>query len=248
MKVHFLVWFVLSGIFMRMYGGKIDTKQIVYLFNNTDYTIWATSELKKKGRHYSVKNLLDGDITTVWATRENGGVGEGLVVFRRWNGIYIVNGFSKTRELYQKNNRAKEINVAIYRYYYVFGITGGTVEAGPPREALLVNPLTNENVSEEPLVELLFSTNITLRDEYLYTNKCCFPINYEEDEREIKEKIKSLRLQKGFDEIYDVKESCDYFDFHRIGYVVVLTIQSIYKGTQYNDLCISEIGFWADDK
>jgi hypothetical protein len=250
MKVYFLVWFVLSGIFMSMYGGKIDTKRIVYLFNNTDYTIWATSELKEKGRHYSVKNLFDRDITTVWATRENGGVGEELILFfsgsyivDEWRrGVWIINGYPKNENLFLKNNRAKEIEIKLYRYYLV-GISGGTVEAGPPREALLVNPLRSDNVTDEPLVEFILSTNITLIDGYLYTNKYYFPIRFESDEKETALRIRNLRIEKG---IQDSPE--DYDGYSAIGYALVFTIKSIYKGTQYNDLCISEIGFLGDDK
>ncbi|QJR21308.1 hypothetical protein BREVNS_0558 [Brevinematales bacterium NS] len=253
MKVYFLIWFVLSGIFMRMYGGKIDTKQIVYLFNNTDYTIWATSELKEKGRHYSVKNLLDGDITTVWATRENGGVGEEVIVFfsgsymvDEWKrGVWIVNGYNKSENLFLKNNRVKEMEIKLYRYYLV-GVTGATLEAGPPREALLVNPLRIDNIMAEPLVELILCTNIMLIDSYLYTNNYYFPIHFGSNEKETALRIRSLRIEKGIQDTQGIFK--DYYGYDAIGYALVLTIKSIYKGTQYNDLCISEIGFLADDK
>ncbi len=237
------------GVFVNMYGKeKIDVKKIIYLYNKTDYTVWATSELKEKGYNYSAKNLIDGRLDTVWATRVNGGVGEEVVMFRRGKGISIINGYSKTEDLYQKNNRVKEINIRIYRYYYLFGITGATVEAGPPRESLLVNPLRNDSAFKEPLVEFIFHTNITLRDEYLYTNTFYFPIDFEEDEKEAAKKIRKLRLEKGLDNTNDIMSGDDYFKWHRIGYSVVFTIKSIYKGSKYNDLCISEIWFLSEEE
>jgi hypothetical protein len=187
-----------------------------------------------------VKNLLDGDMTTVWATRENGGVGEEVVLFRVNKYFYLINGYGKSKNLYLNNNRVRELELNIYRYYAMI-VAGATTEAGPPREAILINPLDEE----EPLIEFVFKTNLLLKDEYLYTNKCFFPIDFDRDEKETGERIKKLRMEKGIVSRY-FDENYAGYDF--IGYILILTINSVYQGNKYNDLCISEIGFLADDK
>ncbi|MEJ5284629.1 MAG: hypothetical protein WHS77_06210 [Brevinematales bacterium] len=252
MKFCFAILFL--GLFLNMYGGeKIDTKKIIYLYNKTDYTIWATSELKEKGYNYSAKNLIDDRLDTVWATRVNGGLGEELIMFFSgrhmvdgWRrGIWIINGHGKNKDLFLKNNRVKELELKLYRNYSV-GIAGATVEAGPPRESLLVNPLSEDNALKDPLIEYIFQTNITLRDEYLYTNKYYFPINFEENEKETEGRIKKLRLEKGIQDTNDIFSN--YYGYNSIGYVLILTIKSIYKGSKYNDLCISEIWFLSEEE
>lgn len=237
----FCFWIVLLSVFMKMYAGdEIDVQRIIYLYNKTDYRLWATSELKEKGRDYSVKNLLDGDVNTAWATRINGGVGEQIVIFGIDKGIFIVNGYGKSKDIYLKNNRAKEIEVKIYRAY-VGVVAGATTEAGPPRESLLINPLEEEI----PLIELVSKTNFVLKDEYLFTNTYYFFLDFKKDEKETVERIKKLRKEKRITKEYMGE---DYVGYHALEYIMVFTIKSIYKGTQYNDLCISEIGFLADDK
>ncbi len=239
--MRFFVVILCLGMFVNMYGGeKIDTKKIIYLYNKTDYDVWATSELKEKGYNYSAKNLIDDRLDTVWATRVNGGVGEGLAIFRVGKRMCIINGHGRSRELFIKNNRTKELELKLYRYYIII-VAGATVEAGPPREALLINPLEDET----PLIELVVKTNFVLKDEYLYTNKFYLSIDFDKGEKETAERMKRLRVERG---IFEKYMGDDYPGYDSVGYVLVLTIKSIYKGSKYNDLCMSEIWFLNEEE
>lgn len=201
---------------------KITEKLIKHIYDDTKLWEYATSELKENGYVFSVKNLLEGNGKTnyPWATRVNGGIDESILIFfsqpnpdlnEKWlKGIGIVNGFAKSESLYKANNRAKVIEIKLYRFEF----TDVQSEIEHPKGRIIWSE-----------IKLLEQTNVTLNDEYLYDNKLYFSTNLENDYNSNKKK----------------KYSTATFD-----YALVLTIDSVYNGSKYNDLCISEISFLTE--
>lgn len=76
--------------------------------------IEASSTLKG---NYNVKNLLDGDLDTVWVEGKQGsGVGEWVEVELKnyaLGAIGVINGYTKNEETYRKNNRIKSLKIEV---------------------------------------------------------------------------------------------------------------------------------------
>jgi len=180
---------------------KFTPKSIEKLFNKTEAEYFATSELEEKGYVYSAYYLVDGNTNTCWATRVNGGVGEEILIFLKWaKGVSILNGFTKSKALYEANNRVKEVEIKLYRMLY-----DGTSDAIDfPRMLYMTS------------INLLEQTNIILHDEFGVENKYYFST--------------------------DIKSAEEF-----VQYALVLRIKSVYRGSKYNDLCISEIRLLDDE-
>jgi hypothetical protein len=198
-------------------ADKITEKKIRQIFNSTKSWEYATSELKENGYMFSVSNLLEeyGNSGSCWATHINGGVGESVLIYflqpnedsnEKWQkGIGIINGFAKSEVLYKANNRAKDIEVKLYRFEV--NMLQGTIDA--PKGMVI-----------GPDLKLLEQTNITLNDNYLSENRLYFSTDLAIDNYEVRQETGSI-----------------------YGYALVLTMKSVYKGSKFNDLCISEISF-----
>jgi len=79
--------------------------------------VLATTTLSSDGNNtYGAYNLIDEDNSTAWVEGVNdAGIGQ-RIIFKAdspqtVNHIQILNGYCKTRDLYQKNNRVKTINI-----------------------------------------------------------------------------------------------------------------------------------------
>jgi hypothetical protein len=73
--------------------------------------VYTSSTLPGDNDRYSVRNLFDGDINTVWATDGNG-IGAVIEIeFADVQFIGILNGFVRSKELYYDNARVKKLKV-----------------------------------------------------------------------------------------------------------------------------------------
>jgi hypothetical protein len=192
---------------------KITEDKIKQIFNKTELWEYATSELKEKNVVYSVSNLIDGDTSTCWATRMNGGVDESILFFftpdPNYNdglqkGINIINGFARKKELYEANNRVKDVELKLYRMI----VDGVMNRVKYPRNLSLID------------LNLIEQTNTILKDEYLSENEVYFNTDLKSD---------FMMNNKNGEAL--------------VFYALVLTVKSVYKGSKFNDLCISEISF-----
>lgn len=76
----------------------------------------ASSTLVASGYNYETKNLYDNNKSTCWCEGVDGdGIGETITVSFtesvNIDTIQLINGFSKTQDLYNKNNRLKKISL-----------------------------------------------------------------------------------------------------------------------------------------
>jgi len=175
---------------------KINEESIINIFNNTPFWEYATSELAENGYNFSVSNLVNNNQGTCWATRTNGGIGEAILLFFNnqffpsyrninsdykfdWQGgINILNGFAKSKRLYEENNRAKDIEIKLYKMYL------DMPAYGHPKGSMAITTI--------PLI-LLERTNLVLKDEYLSDNKIYFSTNLELDAKSSTDAIRHLK-------------------------------------------------------
>ena len=100
-----------------------EINNIVAVDNNTVLNpiswnnVSASSYLIEKSRYYNPENAIDNDTSTAWieGLKENDGIGE-FIEFSsentfRVDKIDIINGFTKSQDLYMKNNRVKKITL-----------------------------------------------------------------------------------------------------------------------------------------
>jgi len=194
-------------------------------FSNARGISYASSELEKPcnlmeiGR-YSPINLMDKDISTSWVEGETGS-GTGSFVFlgtgteiKKY--IVIYNGYEQSMSLFTKNNRVKELKISLY--------TGFTTDLDENQFGFAAD------VKVYPETK-----NILLKDK-MGPQVFTFPFNLD--------KIKEFRdtlTQKYLDDKKDdirIKNS----KLH-IFYFLKFEIVSIYKGSKWDDTCISEISF-----
>lgn len=216
MKRVFIILFILANGWV--FGGDgvyFNEKKIKDLFLNTDKYIYATSQLKEKGYDFKVENLVDENAKLPWSVRKNGGVEEEIMLIfyppapyseEKWaRGLNIINGFHQNPALFDQNNRAKEMDVYLYKIYY----DARDNMKSPRGEALLG-------------FYLIESNSIELKDGYAAKNLIYFKTDLEKED-------KTNNTKK-----------------HSVQYAMVLKIKSVYKGSKYNDLCISKINFLYD--
>jgi hypothetical protein len=88
--------------------------------NSTQWlqSIYVSSTLPSTGNKYTVENLFDNNLNTVWSTAGNG-IGTVIEIkleegYQEALSLGILNGFVRSRELYYDNSRIKTIKVATF--------------------------------------------------------------------------------------------------------------------------------------
>lgn len=100
------------------YKGKSGWVNMDYLKNNLRFTVKASSILKSQaGFNYFPQNIVDNNKNTCWAEGISGdGIGETIVVSCEkeftFNKIKIYNGYCKSKELFNDNNRPKILKLS----------------------------------------------------------------------------------------------------------------------------------------
>ncbi len=104
-------------------GGAVD---ISYKPDVEDVSnIYASSVLDEyKGIVYYPNNIIDGNMKTAWVENVSGyGEGEYIEIFFMGSvdisQLQLINGYSKSQELYYKNNRAKKIRITFSNGEYI---------------------------------------------------------------------------------------------------------------------------------
>lgn len=184
---------------------------------------WATSELSHPddekedyfsiGKRYGVFKLFDNDTSTAWVEGERDS-GTGVSVYIRIPGnlrrIEIFNGYGRSKYLWERNNRVKNLNLTVYIGIHPEGY-----------------------VSENGLVYLAkqFQEEVPLDlKDYFGMQSVEFPLSWEI--------------------LYDFRDNViaqyhNEFDmpFSNVSFIIKFEITGIYKGSTWDDTCISELGF-----
>ncbi len=190
-----------------------------WLFNKS-------SELEDPGAYdfgeYGAHNLFDDDPATCWAEGTSGdGIGE-FIFFKISGGIdriIIMNGYGKSKDIFEKNNRVKALKASLY------------VGINRPADATELG-LYFQSVKFEEEAELQV-------DDTMSKQSIHFPFDWS--------KIRKLR-SRAMDEYLDMhgkelaEQRIDKEDL-TVSYILWLEIEDIYKGSTYDDCCISGIGW-----
>jgi len=176
---------------------------------------------------YGAHNLFDKDGSTAWVEGVKGdGIGESVYIGMgdRLNEIIcIVNGYQKSRSIYFKNNRPKTLRLSLF---VGFMIPGEVTE--------IVSVCRIRQFGNEKL--------IILRDT-LGPQEFRLPFNLLKAS-EFEEQSMQLFLNdfgKEFEKITKSCSGCDTVPY--VEYILLLEIVDVYKGTKWDDTCISDIWF-----
>ncbi len=184
------------------------------------YFVYASSELPNPNqgdeplnRKYGVANLFDGDFTTPWVEGVDGnGVGQHIYVSipEDCKTINILNGYGKSKALFQQNNRVKRVKASLYT---------GINPVGALSELAYLFKL-------KPFGKEFF---LDLKDlDSLQT--IAFPF-VDNELNQLKESVKAAYFEQFTDPIYQMVT------------FIKFEIESVYKGSKYDDTCISELFF-----
>ncbi len=175
---------------------------------------------------YSAYQLLDKNVTTAWAEGVGGeGIGEYVLIGQENTlpeKIHINNGYQKTESLYYKNNRPKTLKLSLYVAYY---LPGDVTELGRSLQCL----------------QYPDSIILHLKDKM---GTQVFELSFDI------EKVKSIKSTGDADFENKFKERVDKFVEHEHyrGYILKLEIMDVYKGSKWDDTCISDIWFSRERK
>ena len=175
---------------------------------------------------YSAYQLFDKNLTTAWVEGVNGnGIGEYVLIGRNNDlpdKIHINNGYQKTESLYYKNNRPKTLKLSLYVAYH---LPGDVTELGKMYQCL----------------QYPDSIIIHLNDK-MGTQVFELPFDIK--------KVKSIKSTGDADFAKEFEERVDEFIEHEhyFGYIIKLEIVDVYKGSQWDDTCISDLWFSREKK
>jgi hypothetical protein len=210
----------------------LKAEETIFLVDGIEATATLADEsdsedasFQRSGR-YSVRKTTDGDPATCWAVG-NGGIGEKIYILVKpgAKAIKIINGLAKSRNLFQANNRVKSLEVTAYA-----GFTSDrhVTEIGQNYIVFIFAP----------------SAKIILQDT-MSEQSLRFPFKWSELSRHgsavEKEAVRWAEIQeaaereRGQDVPGSLKQSI------RIAYILRLEIKELYRGSKYNDTCISEL-------
>ncbi|MCK5879907.1 MAG: hypothetical protein KAH24_09005 [Holophagae bacterium] len=165
---------------------------------------------------YGARNLFDGNPATCWAEgRKDSGIGQELKVAVRGipDRIRLVNGYGKSPALFAKNNRIKEVQLTCYA---AFSIEGHVSELAMELEALKFPIEKTVTLMDQPEEQgIHFPFNNTELHAFLKKTKALF---FQKHPGLTPKKVQQFLL-------------------------VSCKIQSVYRGTQWNDTCLSELSF-----
>lgn len=218
----FLILFLNSLLVFNIYAAEWQELSI----HDAVHLHLASSELDDPGAYefgrYGAHNLFDHDSTTCWAEGVSGdGIGELLYIGFEENldTIFIVNGYSKTKNLFYKNNRVKKIK---------FSIFVGINKPGYVSEICVFYDAIK--FKQDTIIQL---------EDTMAPQEIAFPFNWEELNQ-----FKKSSLQMFVkDHTKELEDSGIKEDELNVQYIMLLEIVDVYKGSKYEDTCISDIWF-----
>lgn len=231
---------------------SLSTFLLIILAACTTQTAWEKFELHSVQGYYSTSseldavdpfeglgkyggfNLFDRDPATAWVEGVDGdGIGETFTIGvgdELKENICIVNGYQKSEALYSQNNRIKTLRVTLYAGFMIPGdVTeiyafAYAVPFGKPAEIRLVDSFGVQQIQ--------FPFDMTAAEAFKDKQMTVF-------QNDFKTRLEEIRNVAGMN---DLKPE--------VQYLLKCEIMDIYKGSKYDDTCISDIwqGSAEDEK
>ena len=180
----------------------------------------VTSELEDPGPRefgrYGAHNLFDGKKATCWAEgRPDSGLGEALYVDlpRRAKAVWLVNGYPKRDDLFQKNNRLKTVRLSLLAGFINLG---GTTE--------LFTSFFTSGPAQEVEIELADSPQ---------PQRIALPFSWPRAE--------AFQNESRSDRGYSPPSGFPPELAER--FFLKLVITGVYRGSKWDDTCLSELWF-----
>lgn len=176
---------------------------------------------------YGGFNLFDRNPATTWVEGVDGdGIGETLTIGigeQLKENIFIVNGYQKSRDLFTQNNRVKTLRLTLYVGFMIPGDVTEiyayvyAVPFGEPKE-------------------------IQLKDSFGVQT---FPLPFDITGTEaLKEKLRGVFLEDFKTRIEEIQKISGVVELNpEVQYILKCEILEVYKGSKYDDTCISDIWF-----
>ncbi len=177
--------------------------------------------------------LFDKDLTTAWVEGvKSDGIGEYVLLGHEKalpDKIHINNGYQKSESVYRKNGRPKVLRLSLYVAYYLpddFTELGGNFYCLPFPDSILLE--LNDEMGTQA-IELAFNK------EKIGSLKKLGDLSFKNEFGEIiAERLNTNSDNDWYEEFY--------------GFVVKLEIIDVYKGSRWDDTCISDIWFSTEKK
>jgi len=188
--------------------------------------------------------LFDKDVTTAWVEGAKGdGIGEYVLIGHKNtfpDKIHINNGYQKTESLYFKNGRPKSLRISLYVAYH---LPADVTELGGNYYCL---PFQHTILIEGKLIPM--KNSLRLRDK-MEPQYFILPFD-KEKVASLKELGDSLFEEDFMDRRAEILENSSGFEQHKAfyGYIFKLEILDVYKGSQWDDICISDVWFSTEEK
>jgi hypothetical protein len=212
------------------------------LSTKLEQSVWASSvfceEIRGKQVCYTPERLFDGDSGTCWVEAgPGGGIGEWIlfVINRPVEGLRMTNGFARSPELYQSNNRLKTVRLS-----FVVGFTAPGLVTELDYYLYFLTDLKETEVQLQDTMApqpVDFSIAYQEHRQMVWEALDRFYDSYPFFMREI-EKDLGLEPNIGKEQL---KQQQDLI-FEAFGMSCLrLEILEVYPGERYDDTCLSEI-------
>jgi hypothetical protein len=194
---------------------------------------------------YCACRLFDKDVTTAWVEGVKGdGIGEYVIIVQQENAfpdkIHINNGYQKSESLYLKNGRPKTLKISLYVAYH---LPADVTELGGNYYCL---PFSDSVLIEGKLIPV--NNTLQLKDEM---GPQVFGLPFDKEKvASLKEFGDSLFIEDFGERRTEILENNSGFEQHKnfCGYVFKLEIVDVYKGSKWDDICISDVWFSTEEK
>jgi len=222
-KINNSLWFLLIIFLVTYaYAGSLDTdwKQL-FLHDAKGHIYRASSELNNSDPGlfgpYGAHNLFDKNGSTCWAEGTPGrGIGESVYMEIKENlkTIHLTNGYAKRKKLFYANNRIKKAKMSLF---VGINIPGHATEI-----------FTVYNAAQYP-EEKIINLEDTIGPQHIQ-----FPFDWNRLTRFKKDVFGDYVKEK---DLFDIREKLD------VKYIMNIEIVDIYKGSKFDDTCISDVWF-----
>lgn len=220
---------IVSIFFSLLIFSKANAQWQKLFMNDAKGSYSCSSELNpppfNEFGEYGAHNLCDKDFSTAWVEGvEGNGIGESINIGignELKDYMFFVNGYQKTETLYYMNNRVKTARISLYAGSYTIE---GVWQTGINWDVL--------QFGEEKIIHFKDTFGIQRFD---------FPF----DQKGVtKFKEQAMESYKKSHE-KEIEKSDGYLP---VLYILHLEIMEVYKGSKWDDTCISDIWFSSEKK